>query len=228
MSIKNLLLDETRRYRTTQDMVAGELRKGILNGVLAGGEPLRQAELAERFGVSRIPVREALRRLEGEGLVSFYSHRGAVVAELSGDEAREIAEIRVALETMALRKALPLLSEEDLDRAGEVLEAIDHEDDLASRWGELNWRFHAALFAPAKRPRLLSLIEAQHAAFDRYIRVHLALADYVKPQREHYELLELCRQGDARAATELLARHIEDISDLLHQNLNPEPHPNGS
>ncbi|MDP9457940.1 MAG: GntR family transcriptional regulator [Actinomycetota bacterium] len=212
-------MDEARRYRTTQDMVTGELRKGILNGVLEGGQPLRQEDIAERFGVSRIPVREALRRLEGEGMVSFYPHRGAVVSELSYAEAREISEIRAALEPVAIRRAIPVLSEEDLARAEEILETIDGEEDLASRWGDLNWRFHSTLYAPAVRPRLLSLIEAQHVAFDRYIRVHLALTDYAKPQSEHRTLLELCRRGDADAAADLLVRHVEDISDVLYDYL---------
>ena len=200
-------------------MVTGELRKGILNGVLKGGQPLRQEDIAERFGVSRIPVREALRRLEGEGMVSFYPHRGAVVSELSYAEAREIVEIRAALEPVAIRRAIPVLSEEDLARAEEILDTIDREQDLTSRWGELNWRFHSTLYSPAERPRLLSIIGAQHVAFDRYIRVHLALTDYVKPQREHHELLELCRRGDADAAAGLLVRHVEDISDVLYDHL---------
>lgn len=228
MGIQDLALDEVRRYRTTQDMVTGELRKGILNGVLAGGEPLRQEDIAERFGVSRIPVREALRRLEGEGMVSFYPHRGAVVSELSYAEAREIAEIRAALEPAAIRRAVPALTEEDLDRAREVLEVIDREEDLASRWGDLNWRFHSTLYAPAQRPRLLSLIEAQHVAFDRYIRVHLALTDYVKPQREHYELLELCRKRDAEAAAALVVRHVQGTSDVLYDHLERKARDGGS
>jgi DNA-binding transcriptional regulator YhcF (GntR family) len=92
-----------------QAMIAGELREGILSGVLKGGQPLRQTEIAERFRVSRILVREALRQLEGEGLISFYPHPGMVVSELSYEEAREISEIRVALETMTIRKVIPLL-----------------------------------------------------------------------------------------------------------------------
>ena len=228
MGIEDLAFDESRRYRTTQDMVAGELRKGILSGVLPGGQPLRQEDIAERFGVSRIPVRDALRRLEGEGMVSFYPHRGAVVSELSYAEAREIAEIRAALEPAAILKAVPALSGEDLRRAGEVLEAIDREEDLASRWGDLNWRFHSALYAPAGRPRLLSIIEAQHVAFDRYIRVHLALTDYVEPQREHYELLELCREGDAEAAADLVARHVQGTSDVLYDHLRREARDGGT
>lgn len=223
MSLEEIVAEATGRYRTTQDMVAGGLRGAILGGALTGGEPLRQEELAERFGVSRIPVREALRQLEGEGLVAFYPHRGAVVTSLSPLEVEEITEIRAALEPLALRRAIPLMREEDLDRAREILDRIDREEDLRATWGELNWRFHEALFVPAGRPRLISLVKAQHTAFERYIRFHLALADYDKPQREHRELLELCRRRKTRAAEELLVTHIRDISDLLLQHLRRTP-----
>lgn len=206
-------------YRTTQDMVAGGLRDAILGGVLDGGAPLRQEEIADRFGVSRIPVREALRHLEGEGLVSFYPHRGAVVTSLSYDEVEEITEIRVSLETLALRWALPEMGEENFRQAEGILDEIECEEDLPSSWGELNWRFHETLFAPAARPRLISLIKSQHTAFERYIRFHLSLADYDKPQREHHELLDLCRRREDAAAEALLVRHIGDISELLLAHL---------
>lgn len=204
-------------------MVAGGLRDAILSGVLVGGQPLRQEEIAEAFGVSRSPVREALRQLEGEGMVSFTPHRGAVVSELSYQEISEITEIRVCLETMAMRESLPLLDGEDLERAEEVLHTIDHEKDLVLHWSELNWRFHATLFAPADRPRLLALIKAEHNAFERYIRIHLALSDYEKPQREHYELLEICRRKDADAAAILLAQHIRNTGNLLFAHIKEDP-----
>ncbi len=215
MGLEEIAARASGQFRTTQSMVASGLRDAILSGVLAEGQPLRQAEIAESFGVSRSPVREALRQLEGEGMVSFIPHRGAVVSEISHHEVEEITELRVALETMAMRKAIPLLEDDDLERAEEVLRRIDREEDLITYWSELNWRFHATLFAPAERPRLLALIKAQHDAFERYIRMHLALSDYEKPQKEHYELLDLCRKKDTEAALNLLAKHIDDTGALL-------------
>ncbi|AHY45601.1 Transcriptional regulators [Rubrobacter radiotolerans] len=219
MGLEDVVENASRRYRTTQSMVVGGLRDAILSGVLVGGQPLRQDEIAEQFGVSRMPVREALRQLEGEGMVSFYPHRGAVVSELSQEEVLEIIEIRVALETMALRKAFPLLGEEELRLAEDVLRSIDEEENLVSRWGELNWRFHATLFSPADRPRLLSIVKAQHTAFERYIRVHLVLSDYENPQREHYELLDTCRRKDLDGALQLLSTHIQNTGKTLLSHL---------
>lgn len=215
MDLEEIAARASGQFRTTQNMVASGLRDAILSGVLAGGQPLRQAEIAESFGVSRSPVREALRQLEGEGMVSFIPHRGAVVSEISHHEIEEITEIRVALETMAMRKAIPLLEEEDLERADEVLHRIDREEDLMVYWSDLNWRFHATLFVPAESPRLLGLIKTQHDAFERYIRMHLALSDYENPQKEHYKLLDLCRKKDTDAVLNLLAKHIENTSALL-------------
>ncbi|MDQ3658721.1 MAG: GntR family transcriptional regulator [Actinomycetota bacterium] len=215
MGLEEIAARASGQFRTTQSMVASGLRDAILSGVLEEGQPLRQAEIAESFGVSRSPVREALRQLEGEGMVSFIPHRGAVVPEISHHEVEEITELRVALETMSMRKAIPLLEDDDLERAEEVLRRIDREEDLITYWSELNWRFHATLFAPAERPRLLALIKAQHDAFERYIRMHLALSDYEKPQKEHYELLDLCRKKDTEAALNLLAKHIDDTGALL-------------
>ena len=169
-----------------------------------------------------MPVREALRQLEGEGMVSFYPHRGAVVSELSYHEVVEITELRLVLEPEALRKAFEPLGEEEFGRAEEILEEIDGEEDLGSRWGELNWRFHATLFAPTNRPRLLDVIKAQHTAYERYLRIHLVLSDYEKPQHEHYKLLELCRRKDLDAALELLSDHIEDTAGLLLTHLTED------
>lgn len=225
MGLDEIAARASGQFRTTQSMVASGLRDAILSGVLAGGQPLRQEEIAESFGVSRSPVREALRQLEGEGMVAFIPHRGAVVSEISHQEVEEITEIRISLETMAMRKAIPLLDDDDLERAEEVLRRIDREEDLITYWSDLNWRFHATLFAPAERPRLLALIKSQHDAFERYIRMHLALSDYEKPQSEHYELLDLCRKRDTEAVLKLLAKHIENTSDLLVTYIKDDKEP---
>jgi DNA-binding GntR family transcriptional regulator len=134
-------------------MVADGLREGILSGVLGGGRPLRQIEIAEEFGVSSVPVREALRQLEGEGLVVFYPRRGAVVSELSRDEVLEICEMREALELLALRKAFPNTTDGDLRRAGEVLDRADAQTDeeLLAEAEKTFDLLYEAYFEPARR-----------------------------------------------------------------------------
>ena len=107
MSFDNLPTEAIRRRRTSSTMVADVLREAIMCGTLKGGQALRQDELANRFGLSRIPVREALRQLEGEGLVTVQPHCGTIVSQISGAELQELCEIRVALETTGLAPGHP-------------------------------------------------------------------------------------------------------------------------
>jgi DNA-binding GntR family transcriptional regulator len=190
------------------DLVRGELRRAILDGKLEGGAQLKQDELAERFGVSRIPVREALKQLAAEGLVTFHPNRGAVVSSLSLDEVLEMLEIRIALECRALRLAITNMLEDDFEDLSQILDDYDREPN-AQTWGEMNWRFHAALYAPCHRPKLLAMIDANYGHVGRFTRVQVSLAaGKERPQREHREILKACREGNADRAARLLEEHI--------------------
>jgi len=194
--------------RSSADAATHALREAIVRGVLVGGQPLRQDELAARLQVSKIPVREALRRLEAEGLVAFYPNRGATVAPLSEAEAEELAEIRIVLETTALRRAAPRAAAADLRRAQDILDEARHEPD-AARWSALNREFHEALYAPADRPQLLELIRQVNRRIDRYMYVTLADAGHqAQSLREHRLLLQAIRRGDVAAAEAVLTEHI--------------------
>jgi DNA-binding GntR family transcriptional regulator len=191
------------------------LRRAISSGELAPGVQLRQDELAERFGTSRIPVREALRQLEAEGFVTILPNRGAVVSDLSIDEVVELLEIRIALECHALRLAIPAMSEIDLDEATKILRSYDKAPDPA-QWGAFNWTFHATLYAPCNRPRLLAMVEANYGHVGRFTRALVSRATgKERPQREHYRLLELCREGEIEKAVRLLREHIEQTQRTL-------------
>jgi DNA-binding GntR family transcriptional regulator len=191
------------------------LRRAISSGELAPGVQLRQDELAERFGTSRIPVREALRQLEAEGFVTILPNRGAVVSDLSIDEVVELLEIRIALECHALRLAIPAMSEIDLDEATKILRSYDKAPDPA-QWGAFNWTFHATLYAPCNRPRLLAMVEANYGHVGRFTRALVSRATgKERPQREHYRLLELCREGEIEKAVRLLREHIEQTQKTL-------------
>ncbi len=198
-----------QRYRSTPELVAEVLREAILRGLLKGGDQLRQDEVAAQLGVSRIPVREGLRYLEAEGLVKFLPRRGVLVSELSADEVQEIYDIRIPLECAALRLAVPCISENDMRRADEVLDAIDRETDIG-RWSELNQEFHGILYTPAKRPRLLALIRSLRANVSRYLRIYISLLHY-KPrsQEEHREILGAVKRRDTKAAITALERHLD-------------------
>jgi DNA-binding GntR family transcriptional regulator len=190
------------------DQISEKLRKDIYSGKIAAGAQLRQDNLAERYGVSRIPVREALRQLGAEGLVTFHPNRGAVVTSLSLNEVLEMLDIRIALECRALHLAVPNMVDTDFESAAKILKAYDREP-RATAWGEMNWRFHSAIYAPANRSKLLAMIETNYGHVGRFIRVQVSLAaGKERPQKEHYQILEACKEGNATKAARLLGDHI--------------------
>ena len=222
MNIKGLAAEATRQYKTTQEMITGALRKGILSGVLESGQPLRQRDLAKEFGVSRIPVREALRQLEGEGLVTFSPYRGATVSDLSYEEVAEVCEIKRALETMALRAAVPNQTEEDLRLAEELLDQADSEE-RGAEYAELSRRFHSTLYAPAELPRLLTVLQPLDVTFDRYVRIYLeVMHTKEQAQKEHRLILASCRNGDTEASVRALDDHITSTVKRIQTYLEKE------
>ena len=199
----------------TAELIADALRADILQGRLKSSQPLRQDDIAAKFGVSKIPVREALYQLKAEGLVTFIPNRGATVSELSIQEVDEIYTMRIALETTALQRALPRLTIADLTRAEAILTAIDDEQNVA-RWSELNWEFHATLYAPADLPRLMDWVHTLHVNVARYLVIYLAGLDYqTASQQEHRTIVSACRHGDVETATATLQHHLQSASQQL-------------
>jgi|SRR5579872_2304970 len=201
-------LDRPSEARTIQQLIADSLRLAIAEGRLVAGQRLRQDEIAAEFGVSHIPVREAFRELEGQGLVSVLPRRGAVVTSLTPDEIEEVVEMRALLECALLRHAIPHIDDRVLAQAESVIDAIDRERDN-EHWSALNWQFHATLYRAAGRPRLFAAIEALHANVGRYLRVEESvLHNRTDSQEEHRRLLRLIRRRRAGEAAKLLAQHI--------------------
>ena len=188
------------------------LRAEIIGGRLRPDQPLRQEALAARFGVSRMPVREALRDLENQGFVIFPKNKSARVAPLLVGELVEIFDMRALAECLALEKAIPHLSNADLDRAEGL--AAELEAAPIAEFARLNTAFHMALYRPCGRPRLLAHIEALARAADRYLRAAAAGLDYRGPSdAEHRAILAACRARDTERASALLKSHILDARD---------------
>lgn len=214
-AVRELTKVAMQKPQTVAEHIAGILREAIVEGSLQAGTPLRQDELAARFGFSRMPIRDALRQLENEGLVSIHPTRGAFVAKMDATEIDEIYAIRALLEAEALRLAFPNLTDEQMDKAASILDQLDIEADVG-RWGALNRAFHLALYRPCGNGRLLDLIEAQHNAADRYVRILLSNLDYrVQSQLEHRELLAACRSRDEKKGLMWLTKHLRDGSGTL-------------
>lgn len=208
------------RPQTVSAALADELRERILNMDIPEGQQLRQDVISAEFGVSRIPVREALLQLEGEGLVVQAAHKGYRVAPLSVDDIRELFDLRALIEVDLLNRAIPKLTESDLMAARRVLETFDEllrQGSGEQGWGKLNWQLHAALCQPANRPRTMRLLQNLHRNGDRYLRQQLKLTDRTneRAREEHNRLVSLCEAGDAIEATRLLREHILAARDDL-------------
>lgn len=196
--------------------VADLLRRQILMGEKHPGAKLNQQEIALELGVSRIPVREAFKTLAGEGLVTIEPYRGAWVRSYREEDVRDIFEIRLALEPMALGLAFNNLTKADLGRAEDMLDAMDYDADVLEA-SEGNWRFHRALYRPCDRRYLMENIERLHTASQ-----HMTIIGWSVQRRfrasddEHRALLEACRQRDRSRAVELVEHHtMEAMHSVL-------------
>lgn len=211
--------------QTVVESATDELRRRILSGEFREGDALRQDALAEEFGISRIPVREAFRQLAAEGLVTIHAHRGAVVSSLSQDEIAELFDLRALLEPDLIRRSVPRLTPADLAVAERILAeysaAIDRAD--LNAWGELNTEYHLALYRPAGRVQTLSLVRTLLANTDRYTRLQLAVTGATdRAKAEHAELLDICRRGAGEEAARFTRRHVLEVKrDLLRLIATP-------
>ncbi|MGY2489028.1 GntR family transcriptional regulator [Cupriavidus sp. CP313] len=204
------------------DAITNTLRNLIFSGSLGIGIQLKQQALAKRFGVSRIPVREALKRLEAEGLVEHTPHQGSIVAPRSIPEVIEALDIRIALETRALSLAIPNISVRDYEEASEIIDKYDGSGSPAE-WAELNLQFHMALYRPCQRPRLLRMIEETERGIGLHLRAIQSLRlGRESSQEEHRLILDACMTRDVSKAVELLARHIEHTQLLLRESYVPK------
>jgi DNA-binding GntR family transcriptional regulator len=207
------IIDAARSENVTaQDVVLVSVRQAILSGVLGPGARLRQEELADVFGTSRIPVREALRALEYEGLVTSVPHRGFTVTALDADDVEEVYDLRILLESEAVRLALPLLTDEDLDdleKLFRVMQDADSPDDqLAARE-----QFYLRLYSVTGRPRLVGLIVRLRAEVARVLR--WATIQHSSSIHEHF--FEAVRVGDADRAVAHLAGHYHRVAVLIRR-----------
>ncbi len=201
--------------RTTPDLIADALRVGIDRGDPPPGAPLRQEALAARFGVSRLPVRDALRRLEAEGLVVVHPNRGAYVARFSAAEVQEIYELRRLLEGDLLARAVPSMGARDLGEVEAALLAAERGAD-GPRWSELDELFHAALYTPAGRPRQLGIVSGLRGAVRRYQAGHAALPEQTATWlHDHRAIFAACRAEDVAAARRALDDHLDRAGQLV-------------
>ncbi|WP_050604403.1 GntR family transcriptional regulator [Ruegeria sp. 6PALISEP08] len=200
------------------DVIADDLRERILSGELAEGETIRQEALAEEYAVSRMPIREALKRLNAEGLVQWANNRGGSVTKHSLSEIGEIFDLRILIEVDLFRRAIPIMTSTDFARCEEILaqmEASYDENDVGT-WGILNYQYHSALYAASQRKLTNELLDRVSLQSDRYVRMHLSVMKQREPaKKEHRDLLRLAQAGKVDEACALLESHIQRTKDQL-------------
>lgn len=200
-------------------MVADKLRDEIQDGTLEPGTRLRQNEVAERFGVSTTPVREAFAQLQVEGLVRIDPHRGAVVFHPSAEDLLEYYEIREVLETLAITHAVEGFTDKAAKELNEFIERMRRTKN-SRRWLQMNDEFHLKLYEHAGRPRLSALIETLREASNPYIYMFVANKRPTgDADDDHQAILDACIQGDAAAARQALRDHLRHTSQELARRL---------
>ncbi len=212
----DVLAFEQDAPKPTPEDVTHRLRDAIGRGLLPPGLRLAQEDLATRMGVSRMPVREALRRLESEGLVTALPNCGARVAALTAAELNEIYEMRVALETLAIRAASPHYTPAVFDTLRTLLGCMDDGIEDMQEYLLLNKRFHDLLYGQAQRPILLHTLENLRLRSDRYLALFsLTAASTDHAQNDHWEILQAVERGDLASACSVLTQHLHFAADGL-------------
>lgn len=215
VAMKSIADKAMSQFRTVEEMVVAAVREAILSGVYKPGEKLPQEELAQSLGVSRIPVRSGLRQLEVEGLVVFYPHRGAAVRPLEVSEIAEIYDLRILLETFALRAAIERISAPEIEELSVLAQSLDepgHDDD----WLELRQQFYRRLYAIAGRPRTAAMIARLRTDVGRY---WLSVRVVEHGRAEHRVIVDAIRAKDPEMAEQWLTDHLTEVSTELQRRV---------
>jgi DNA-binding GntR family transcriptional regulator len=211
--------------RTLAALVQERIRDAILKQTLRPGARIDQNKLAEQLQVSLAPIREALKDLESEGLVTIYPRRGAFVTEMSADDLDKLYFARALIEGETIFHAVPRLTDDDLTRLGSYVAAMRQatlEADV-STYITLNRQFHLDIYNPLDNPHLLQVIENFWKRSELY-RYHLMTAthDTERVHREHEAILDACHRRDQAAAREMAILHIRHTQEELHVYLKAE------
>ncbi len=217
MQLRSVDISKTASAAT---IIFDALKKAIIEGEIEEGAPLRQDEIANMFNTSRIPVREAILRLEEHGLVRSQRYKGAVVSSLSSTEASEIFDFRAVLEPHVIRHAVPKMTPDILAQARSYCEAFHMEAD-PMKWGDLNRQFHATLYNASGLTYHLEAIDGALNRIDRYLRAQLVLSEGMsRANEEHMQIQSACERGDADEAAALTERHILGARESLILHLS--------
>ncbi len=201
-------MNSFERPMTAQEAVLAEIRRQLLDGRLAPGVSVRPDALGEQLGVSAVPVREALRILEGEGHVQYRPHRGYVVAALDVEDLIEIYRIRELLETEAVRRAIPQLRTETVARLREIVHEMEQVQDDVMSLTSVNRRFHFTLFEAAEMPQLVRVLRILWDSSDRYrLRYLMSPENRQLVHDQHHRMMQAVADGDVESFVDESHKH---------------------
>jgi DNA-binding GntR family transcriptional regulator len=196
-------------FQTAEEYAYRSLRGLILAGKLQGGERLNQDELAKRLNVSRTPIRQAVLRLENEGLVVNRPNRGATVTTLGPEAMLELFEIRSVLEGLAFSLAVPNIDAKAIDEIQRRVDTLERAHTNITRWVQLHDDFHGLLFQHARRPRLTTEVHRLRQSVAPYLRLYLSTKKIAEmPGNEHRSLIDAIKTGDPAAAERMMREHV--------------------
>ena len=211
-------------YLPLRDVVFNTLRQAILRGELQPGERLMEIQLANKLGVSRTPIREAIRKLELEGLVLMIPRRGAEVAQITEKSLRDVLEVRRALEELAVQLACLRMTEEgivELKQAAAEFEHVLGDEDITVV-AEADVAFHDVIYMATDNQRLISLLNNFREQMYRDRVEYLKKTEFhEKLLKEHQEIIAAIENGEQERATRVTSRHIENqvevVSDTIRE-----------
>jgi len=211
-TLEGLAAEARRSYRTVEDMVHHLVREGIVTGIYRPGQRLPQEAIAKLMGVSRIPVRAALGRLDAEGWVEMVPHRGAMVRSLSPNEIVEIYDLRIQLEIYALRAVADRINLEGLDELDRLAERIDKADG-AEEEVDARHAFYERLYEISDRPLTVKYIARLRSDVRRYWRME-RIADG-REGKSHTVIVKALRHADLEEAAAWLRDHLTRVAEEL-------------
>jgi DNA-binding GntR family transcriptional regulator len=208
--------DDTNSGSTAQLKAYTYIRTRILDGRLPGGFDLNPADVALALGCSRIPVREAIRQLEGQGLVSIKANRRPVVTVLSGPEIRELFEMRALLESFAARQGVVNMAPEKIAVLDALRVDMDNKRHETHAWMEAHGRFHEYLVNQAERPRLSAECARMRQAVQPYSLMYIEVYKSPDlPDYEHETIVDAIRSGNANLVEMVVRNHVMGAGQAL-------------
>lgn len=212
-------------YLPLRDVVFNTLRQAILRGELKPGERLMEIALANRLGVSRTPVREAIRMLELEGLVIMIPRRGAQVAQITEQDLNDVLEVRLGLEELAVRFACERITDEEIKALGLAVKEFEKKmsNNELSAQAEADVKFHEIIYGATHNQRLVQIINNIREQMYRYRIEYLKDVESRKTLvKEHYEICDALKRRDAESAVEKMCIHIRNQQEAILRSLEHE------